>query len=774
MARDSKRDRPGPGTRIRTKGSLGDSDIKACYWSVGTANLHKRAGLTGEPAEVTLGGITESALDLPKLIDTNVIVNTSVVSRQAVTSSQRQLTASLPLVDRGLTLLELGELPFAELAALANREGFRPRPIYQMHKWFARRLGTSFRALLSAAQAYSLREFWDVYYGKNAGTLVGKTVLDPFVGGGTSLVEASRFGARVIGFDVDPVACLVTQSELEAGALPNLESALLELKQSVGTILEPLYQLNRPGIGSLTVVHWFWVQRVRCGHCRRLGDAHPNLLVAETEKNRTVVCPECGELHRIRRNASSFTCSCSKRRYYIERGNVSDGRYQCTHCGHTEALIDIARRDGKPRFRLFAAEVADMSSRKRPQRHFVRTSRSDELTYKKATRQLEEDLRNYGSWSQSMEIPQHGMGDGRLDAYGYESWLDLFNDRQMLHLRLLERAIKTYPEPIRNALSLAFSAHLPSNCVFASYTAKWRRLTPLFSIRGFRHIARPTELNPWLDGVGRGTYPNAIRKLQRAKEFSRTPREPLLGGGFVDVPPILGASHQVRCVDSSREGKLKANSIDYVLTDPPYFDFIHYAGLASFFSPWLSLLGLTASQNRRSVAQRSLAGRRECEESARRFSQRIGAVFKRVEAVMRDGAMMMFTYRHSTSEGWESIAKALAQTTLEVVQVLPLPGEARSGLHVEEGSSRWDAVLVLKKQKLYRHAEGICAHGQQQAQGLATLWKNRLENSTKLRFTDADFQNLRRALVVGVALGMAKETCDDTVPWSELRNWLKG
>ena len=87
------------------------------------------------------------------------------------------------------SLLETGEqLPFHQIAALALREGRRPRAIYTLpHKWFARRLGTVLRALLVGAVAGPEDNFWEAYYG--GVDLRGLTVLDPFVGGGTSVVE---------------------------------------------------------------------------------------------------------------------------------------------------------------------------------------------------------------------------------------------------------------------------------------------------------------------------------------------------------------------------------------------------------------------------------------------------------------------------------------------------------------------------------------------------------------------------------------------------------
>jgi putative DNA methylase len=102
------------------------------------------------------------------------------------------------------TLLDAGSLPIEELASIAFREGKRPCPVYGTHKWFARRFSSAFRALLIAASIESKADFWAAY--QDGIDWSGRTVLDPFVGGGTSVVEAQRLGANTIGLDVDAVA----------------------------------------------------------------------------------------------------------------------------------------------------------------------------------------------------------------------------------------------------------------------------------------------------------------------------------------------------------------------------------------------------------------------------------------------------------------------------------------------------------------------------------------------------------------------------------------
>ena len=95
------------------------------------------------------------------------------------------------------------DIPFiADLALREKQIQQNYRPIIAVHKWFARRPGTLFRGLLLAEfctgplresfyQANICRDLW---------------IADPFMGGGTPLMEANRLGCDVIGFDINPMA----------------------------------------------------------------------------------------------------------------------------------------------------------------------------------------------------------------------------------------------------------------------------------------------------------------------------------------------------------------------------------------------------------------------------------------------------------------------------------------------------------------------------------------------------------------------------------------
>src|SRR5919202_1028063 len=84
------------------------------------------------------------------------------------------------------------------------------RPIIAVHKWFARRPGTLFRSLVLSE--FGNRPLSETYF--RANDFPGRTIADPFMGGGTPLLEANRVGCDVLGFDINPMAAWVVREEI--------------------------------------------------------------------------------------------------------------------------------------------------------------------------------------------------------------------------------------------------------------------------------------------------------------------------------------------------------------------------------------------------------------------------------------------------------------------------------------------------------------------------------------------------------------------------------
>jgi hypothetical protein len=312
--------------------------------------------------------------------------------------------------------------------------------------------------------------------------------------------------------------------------------------------------------------------------------------------------------------------------------------------------------------------------------------------------------------------------------------------------------------PVREAFCLAFSDHLTTNCVMAGYACGWRRLVPLFSLRAYRHVSRPVEINPWLEGVGRGTFPNAVRQVQRAVADAKAPKEALLEGGFRLSAPAGGSadrSSTARIINANSQSELPIEpaSVDIVLTDPPYFDNIAYAELSDFFQPWLQQFGLVPSSDGGRLAfDLGLTADRHDADAAVAFAEALSRCFMQVARMLKPEGRMVFTYRHHTAAAWAAIGVAFRRSGLRPIQLFPMLGEGPGSLHDHAGTALWDAVIVAA------HAESGDAsdrlrltHVQHAAAAKhAARWAQRLRR----QFRPADMVNLNRAALVCASLDM--------------------
>src|SRR5688500_1723711 len=132
--------------------------------------------------------------------------------------------------------IEVG-FPIVEVNRLAEPDRNSFKPIYQMHKWFARRASCVFRAILLGALKPSVQsdgtptDLMAEFYKNHADDpdTQGKVVLDPFMGGGTTVVEALRLGCKPIGIDLNPIAWFIVKTEIESVDIDALKAAFERL-----------------------------------------------------------------------------------------------------------------------------------------------------------------------------------------------------------------------------------------------------------------------------------------------------------------------------------------------------------------------------------------------------------------------------------------------------------------------------------------------------------------------------------------------------------------
>lgn len=216
---------------------------------------------------------------------------------------------------QGKRAIEVG-FPIVEINRLAVPERNSFKPIYQMHKWFARRASCVFRAILLGTLKPALQpdgtptdlmaEFYKDH--SNDPDTKDRVILDPFMGGGTTVVEALRLGCRVVGIDLNPVAWFIVKTEIEPVDLEALKAAYERLAarpvawnsgQSLKDTLLGLYKTELTTDLEAEVIYTFWVKSAICTdpNCRREVPLFKDYIIAQKAPkiryHRDAVCPRC-------------------------------------------------------------------------------------------------------------------------------------------------------------------------------------------------------------------------------------------------------------------------------------------------------------------------------------------------------------------------------------------------------------------------------------------------------------------------------------------------
>lgn len=186
--------------------------------------------------------------------------------------------------------------PIAEINRLAVPERNAFKPIYQMHKWFARRASCVFRAILLASMKPAGTNIMEEFYKDHTEDTDTNNVriLDPFMGGGTTIVEALRLGCHVTGIDLNPVAWFIVKTEVEPVEIDQLQSAFRRLEErrldTGRTLKEELlgwYKTECPCCGAgredADIIYTFWVKSAICTNptCQAEVPLFSNYIIAQ-------------------------------------------------------------------------------------------------------------------------------------------------------------------------------------------------------------------------------------------------------------------------------------------------------------------------------------------------------------------------------------------------------------------------------------------------------------------------------------------------------------
>src|SRR5579859_6275733 len=610
------------------------------------------------------------------------------------------------------------DFPVIEVSQVAEHESWRKeinRPLYHIHKWWATRLGSVFRAMNLAALSPSGTNIWDSFYKRN--DFGGRFVLDPFMGSGTTLGEAVKIGAMAVGCDINPISTFLVRQSLARVPEAALRSAFSKLERTIATDIARYYQTEDPETGEMIpVMYSFWVKLVRTPDGEFVPlfdryvfaqDAYPKL-----KPMAQIVCPNCWEIFEGRYDANRADCPACLVAFDPQKGPAS-GKYVTAHSGRFR-IKDLLPAGGPPLAHRLYALIAQRPS---GEKIYLKARQNDLALYLSAQERLsKEDLP-----LPTLPVrPGHNTNQAR--GYNYFSWREFFNDRQLLCLGLLLREILRIEDLcVQEQMLCLFSSALEFNNMFCSFKGEGTgAVRHMFSHHVLKPERTPLENSVWGTEKASGTFSSLFEsRLLRAKRYLDDPFEVIVNPGLLKGLGRPGKITSSAPLDASQHsswdqlvaagsGTLILNgdsarlpipdqSIDAVVTDPPYFDFVHYSELSDFFFAWLA----PALRDRLPWFDRKDSSDPGEVQNAdpRIFAHQISRVFLECSRVLKEDGIIAFTFHHSRAEGWAAIHEAICAAGLQIVAAHPVHAELRAASPKTAANDpiSLDSILVCRK-----------------------------------------------------------------------------
>ena len=605
------------------------------------------------------------------------------------------------------------DTPFVAAMALREKQIQQHyRPIIAVHKWFARRPGSLFRALTLAE--FGEAPLADLYFTRN--DFPGRKVADPFMGGGTPLIEANRVGCDVTGFDVNPMSAWIVREEIEHLDVPTYQTAAERLLAELRRDVEQFYLTDCPHYGdaNVPVKYFLWVKVIDCEACGKEVDLFPGYLVAEDSRHpmNVLVCPTCGDLNEVEDKSSPGACHLCDAELRT-KGPAGRGRCDCSHCDHENKYPRAS--EGPMRHRLFAIEYYNPHRKaKHKGRFFKKPDEKDLARVAEAERCWHEAEARFVP---DQQIPSGDETD-RLHRWGYSHYQQMFSARQLLGLELICRLISEFEdERVRHALATNLSDLLRYQNLLCRYDTWALKSLDIFSVHGFPvgHIQCESNLLGIVNGngisVGSGGWTNIIDKYAKAKRYCDAPFEVQRQGSRNVKVPVKGEwigeklngnrrrSIAIHCADATMV-ELAPNSLDAVFTDPPYFGNVQYGELMDFCYVWLRRLAGDKSEGfwRPSTrTEEELTGNVTKSRGLAHFTKGLSRIYCHMAIALKPGAPLAFTYHHNKLDAYCAIGVAVLDAGLTCSASFPCPAEMGGSIHIRgTTSSIVDTVFVCR------------------------------------------------------------------------------
>ncbi len=710
-------------------------------------------------------------------------------------------------------LIEIS-LPLAKISEQSAREkSIRHGHISTLHIWWARRLLAAMRAAIFAAlipapesdeERQKLERLietivdWDQVKGGNseaieqARELIRQAfpdgpprLLDPFMGGGATGLEALRLGCETHAVELNPVAHLIelctlvypqkygrgvgSQGRRGAGSqgrkgtrvkqmeLPGQErpqQLMMEMPAGYETkattladevrrwgewVLEQakdeIGHLYENPVGDETIVGYLWARTVTCPNptCRAEMPLVRQWWLAKKSNRKIALKPVVDHTtKRVRFEVVDLGAKSRTDDFDPSAGTTSRGHATCLFCGQV-ADVEYIRKEGQGE-RMWETPMAVIYEQDGSGKGYRPFTEQDEELFQEALAlltEMDEDVPDE-------PLPVIGTLGFRVQRYGLTRWGDLFNARQALALLTFSRQVQAAYEAmlaqgmesgqakaVAAELAMAIDRLADKNATLCIWNNIGEKIEHVFGRQALPMIWDYVELNPFSDSTG--NWNSHIDWIVRAVEHSSAASE------------MTAIAHQ----GTATRLPYSEDHFDAIITDPPYYDAVPYADLSDFFYVWLkrSVGFLYPDLFRTPLTPKSSEiiqepARHDGDETAKVFyEQEMTRAFSEARRVLKPNGIFSVVFAHKSTTAWEMLLNSLLEAGLVVTASWPLHTERPGRLRAQESAALASSIFIVCRVRT-TEIEGYFDDVREE---LATTIKERLDFFWQQGIRGADF-----------------------------------
>lgn len=315
------------------------------------------------------------------------------------------------------------------------------------------------------------------------------------------------------------------------------------------------------------------------------------------------------------------------------------------------------------------------------------------------------------------ELPEKALGF-RVQAYGFEQWVDLFTDRQLVALTTLSDLVsEARSKVLEDALAAGIPAgeRLEDGGVGAEAYAD--AVATYLALGVSRTADYCNSLCTWHTTGDKVTHLFTRQAIPMTWDYTETNVLSNSSGNFLgQLKWVVKVIQRLPAEISGEAKQISATSRDYaglvVSTDPPYYDNIGYSDLSDFFYVWLrkslrtihpSVVGtmLTPKADELVANPYRHGGKQGAEKF---FIEGFNSVFHRIREDDANPDVPMtvyYAYKQqdsgkdgTSSTGWHTLLDGLIQSGWEITATWPMRSELKNRM-LSQGTNALASSILL-------------------------------------------------------------------------------